>query len=1224
MSLFKKEKLNTDNSLRSSVDSRYEALTPVNNIKNGQEYKAALDWALSQADVHNIAISGPYGSGKSSVIESYLSESNRDNVVRISLAAFNLDEMLSGDNGNKTIDTDKLETGILKQLFYSVETNKIPQSRYRKLQTIKESSNRVISVITMVILGVVIAFVAPEKVTTFVDAIFAQNIIFAASECVGITVILWYALSCFIGWVRKNGSIQEIKILDKASIKNSNENKESIFNKNMDEIVYFFEMTGKSLVVIEDLDRFESTNIFVALRELNSILNNNEKIAGRVKFVYAIKDDMFDEDEERTKFFDFIIPIVPYISSTNSCEILRDKLLFDDAKNCSKISDISGGFVSMISPYISDARELICICNEFHVFKNTLKGNQNLDLNDEKMFALIVFKNRYPKDFAELEDESDSSIVRMAFKNKASFVETRRSIVSSKKEEEKKKLESIEKDAIHSVRELKIVLLSFLANHAGAVTQLTFANNNHPLAEILADEFDVNQLKGKQIVVRYVYANGSNTVNISNIEETVKKAGEDYFGRIDRLVKGVEKCKEESRKTIEEFEQKMNGLRAYSIKQLIDEFGLNFLDEEVRNNDLLVFLLRNGYLDETYVNYINYFHPNSITKEEMNFILGVRNRRFDGGYVYTLKNVSRIFDLLQDYEFKQREVLNFDLVDYVLEQKSESSAMELLFEQLSDHSSESMSFIKAYVDRDENKDVFIRALCNANTHLWADIESDEGIPLETSYRYLVSLLMYADMHDVMALDITDSNDESVYGVLSAFLMNNPGVLKGICDAPIDKQIELISELDVVFDNVELDGVEDRVKAEIFDNNRYEINIVMLRRLFEWKAPGQISDFEKKNYTVITALDYDPLYDYVHENLEEYVKNVLLKLDCDTEEELDAVNELIECLIPNNEDLAFKVLEKERVKWPEISECCADIEEGADDSKKKVWNYLLAKDRVVCSWENLASYYEIYGASAEWGKYVNSHVNPLLDDLDSEYLTPEIKESVLLSDLSEENFRSYISKIEMPEFSGKLSMLGEMKVRVMIEEGILPFTTVFWEEMKTVAPDCRVSYAERYKDEFIEHLNEIEIDVVEYNSLLKNKCFDQDEILNIMKILPAGDITKDTAMILRELTFRIDKTYSDAAWALLDKENKYQLLLNQIDNYENEDLPDMFNELDDVYKQLTERTKHKFKFAYTDFNKKLLDALDEKGYISSVNEDWDEHGLIKKEKEHVLIGYVKAA
>ena len=27
MSLFKKEKLNTDNSLRSSVDSRYEALT---------------------------------------------------------------------------------------------------------------------------------------------------------------------------------------------------------------------------------------------------------------------------------------------------------------------------------------------------------------------------------------------------------------------------------------------------------------------------------------------------------------------------------------------------------------------------------------------------------------------------------------------------------------------------------------------------------------------------------------------------------------------------------------------------------------------------------------------------------------------------------------------------------------------------------------------------------------------------------------------------------------------------------------------------------------------------------------------------------------------------------------------------------------------------------------------------------------------------------------------
>ena len=51
----------------------------------------------------------------------------------------------------------------------------------------------------------------------------------------------------------------------------------------MDEIVYFFETTKTELVIIEDLDRFKSTNIFVALRELNNILNHYEKIEDKVK-----------------------------------------------------------------------------------------------------------------------------------------------------------------------------------------------------------------------------------------------------------------------------------------------------------------------------------------------------------------------------------------------------------------------------------------------------------------------------------------------------------------------------------------------------------------------------------------------------------------------------------------------------------------------------------------------------------------------------------------------------------------------------------------------------------------------------------------------------------------------------------------------------------------------------------------------------------------------------
>lgn len=80
------------NSDVNNMNRQYEALTPKNDITNGQEYMAALDWALSKPDVHNIAISGPYGSGKSSVIESYLKERSGLKTLRISLAAFNLEK----------------------------------------------------------------------------------------------------------------------------------------------------------------------------------------------------------------------------------------------------------------------------------------------------------------------------------------------------------------------------------------------------------------------------------------------------------------------------------------------------------------------------------------------------------------------------------------------------------------------------------------------------------------------------------------------------------------------------------------------------------------------------------------------------------------------------------------------------------------------------------------------------------------------------------------------------------------------------------------------------------------------------------------------------------------------------------------------------------------------------------------------------------------------------
>lgn len=1210
-----------------NTNRQYEALTPKNDIENGQEYMAALDWALSNSDIRNIAISGPYGSGKSSVIESYLKKHLGLKVLRISLAAFNFEEMINGDGAE--IDEEQLEAGILKQLFYSVDSNRIPQSRYRKLQPETRWRNPLMGLLVLIVLCGVIYFIAPDKTTIFASNVNSLAWWQTAIIYAGLFGVCWYLLAKFVGWFRKNGNIKELQIFDRATLINEHEKEESIFNKNMDEIVYFFETTRTELVIIEDLDRFKSTNIFVTLRELNNILNHYEKIKGRVKFIYAIKDDMFEKQGERTKFFDFIIPIVPYISSTNSGEILRKKLMFDEGKNKSKIYDISGRLISLISPYINDMRDLTCICNEFNVFKNTLKRNQKLDLNDEKMFALIVLKNLQPKEFANMEDEKEESIVRRAFSNKKKYIENREKLIEEKKQIEADKINQIEKEILQSVRELKLALVTSLVDFESAVYQIYANGKNYAISEVLSDSFDINSLL-KNIIEVYCRDGSRNNWEKINIKDKIRIKG-NYLTRIERLQEGLDKSKEESRLAIEKHEKSINELREYTIREIIEAYGIDFLDESVRNNDLLVFLLRHGYLDETYENYINYFHPKSINKEEMNFILGVRNHRSEVDYSYLIKDVEEVFDRLQDFEFKQKEILNFNLVDYVLTKKTDSASAKMLIEQLSNRTEESMSFIKAYVERGENTDKLIYYLCKKNRNFWKDITDDDGISLETRYKYLVLLLKNADMDDIVAqdiMDIVEIQEEEGYQeiyILSVFFESHEDVLKNIREAPTDKQVELIEKLDVLFYNVELDTVDVKIRETIFDNCHYELNNLMIRRLFEWKSPEQVNSLQYKNYTSILNLGYIPLIDYVQDNLANYVKNIVLGIKTNENEEIYAIEDIIEHLLPENEELCFMVLEKEKAVWDDIQYCCKKMKDGAEQFKKKIWDFLLNNGRIQCTWNNFVAYYEQYGAETCWVEYFNKHINILLNDIGSSIIKEEILDALMFADMTEDNFRKYVLSIKLDTYEGSLTKLNKTKVKVMIEEGILPYNIIFWEEMGSVACEYRVFYAEKNRKEFVASLNDIELEKDEINSLLQSKQFLPEEKKKILSKLDIETFGIETAKIICKWNFEIDRIYIDAAWDVLDGKDKYALLLNQINTYENEELPNLFAELDTVYHQLVDRTRHKFKFTYTDYNKGLLNKLVQKDYITSADEGWLDRGnnkLSQTEKEHVITGYVK--
>ncbi|OZC33166.1 hypothetical protein [Gordonia polyisoprenivorans] len=167
------------------------------------------------------------------------------------------------------------------------------------------------------------------------------------------------------------------------------------------------------MVIFEDLDRFKDPHIFEALRELNLLLNNAEQTGDQpIRFVYAIRDSIFEQLDDglgedsadadsgetrrlmstnRTKFFDLVVPMVPFISHRTSRDLIRQELqsVVPEQQPGNKVVDIVGA-------HLTDMRLIKNICNEFEVFRRRILASGGLEeLTPDRLFASIVYKNLY-------------------------------------------------------------------------------------------------------------------------------------------------------------------------------------------------------------------------------------------------------------------------------------------------------------------------------------------------------------------------------------------------------------------------------------------------------------------------------------------------------------------------------------------------------------------------------------------------------------------------------------------------------------------------------------------------------------------------------------------------------------------------------------------------------------------------------------------------------------
>lgn len=117
------------------------------------------------------------------------------------------------------------------------------------------------------------------------------------------------------------------------------------------------------------------TLIFEKLREISDLAYSREKLGLRqgkktLRFFYLIRDDVFIA-LDRSKFFDFIIPVVPYVDAFNSCDQFLQR--FEETGFARLFSK---RFLQDVSLYLGDMRLVSNIVNEYSVYHGRLSGKR--------------------------------------------------------------------------------------------------------------------------------------------------------------------------------------------------------------------------------------------------------------------------------------------------------------------------------------------------------------------------------------------------------------------------------------------------------------------------------------------------------------------------------------------------------------------------------------------------------------------------------------------------------------------------------------------------------------------------------------------------------------------------------------------------------------------------------------------------------------------------------
>ncbi|GEL67926.1 hypothetical protein MPS01_20810 [Marinilactibacillus psychrotolerans] len=1088
----------------------FESLGPVNDVELGK-YEDALNQMMEDDSIYNVGLTGPYGAGKSSIIESYKTENEQMKFIHVALGKY---DTIDDDSNSLVLNQQEvtpemksvnqkiseaptqpfkefkeIEGKIINQLLHQVNVKNVPQA-FTKVK--KNNSVRKIivwAIIVPLVLAFSIfllrfddwaAFVQINHMNLLYRTINPSLRVFAAAALLGLIGYLTYVF----GSAQINRSLIRKVSIRGNEIELFKNSENSFFDEHLNEVIYLFENSGADVIVFEDLDRFGSTDVFRKLRELNQLINKRKQddLAGKdthkkLVFLYLIKDDIF-VSKDRTKFFDLIIPVVPTVSSSNSFNKMME--IFGSIK------EIDRTFLRNLSFYIDDMRLIKNIFNEYTIYDSEI-NTSSLDQN--KLLGMVTYKNIFPRDFSQL--QYGKGFIYSILNNKRDTYDQEKSIIDSEIFNLESELEELESSSLVSFDRLKETHLTTESILVDGESEDTYPTRMEYVRKVLEGK-NLSKVKLKK------YQNYSNLYTKSSepisLESLLKKMEDTPEYQQDKKI--VEDIKNGKKVIVSSKIQDLKIKKKQVETQPLSEvFDSNHFEKELQGHediknsgyyDLILFLLSNGYIDENYEDYMNYFYPNDLKREDKLFVRNLLSSS-KGDPSKKLRNIESLIEILKNEDYKKVGILNFSLSEYIIDKKMENQFSTILSVARQNHNYKFVldlyENLLKYNDEKGTENILFFTVTLFST--WKNFLSyaikkyeNKGISEERD-----NLLKDLVFDGLIYLNSDNEAYEKENSILVEFINQNSSLLENVSEATwnqfSENGITKLEKMEIKLTKINHEQMYNKLFKSIIKNDLYEFNYENIEEiaLFEGIVPDRsgIGKFKHESLTRLMNSENDILKARIKNNLNDYLNQYLLFSDCDTYD----IEEYVLLVLNSN-----NVADKTKIKY--IESMKYHVENLEEINNKKTRTALILNNKVVPNIQNIIRYFQ--KPDNNWNKELINFVNQVQHKIKVDYdeVIEEFDEigffeaTLALNELRDNRYEDIIgeSNYKLTNDQFTIKNLQDNKISLLLKHGMISMNSTNLENIRENYRDILIDFIqsdiEAYLGLVTDQVNESEI------------------------------------------------------------------------------------------------------------------------------------------------------